>query len=348
MITKEDIYSKLITKRKEKIDDFDTKVLTSILLKKFFEDKQYSFFFTPKIEKKDKKIEKTPDYLIKKEGLNDIIGEIKQSLPNPEKDHFNAFLDKTIKQLKDYLGDLVNISDKHDVFIASNQRCNLAMGKLIEKFEQDPVFKDKIIILKYLWNAGTSYRSLILQKTYGKFTDSIIENELNNGKDYMMGETDLDKTQGGYKIFYTEEEFSAPIEYVMTVLWFNVFPELANSSSKDSIIERIKQGSNTLNFNLDEIWNVLKKYYVLPSFPNKNLEQFNKKMLSNCMDAFLSMKKAKIIDAKDPRNPIYSITFTKFKTKQELIIHFIEELNREKFKKQAEIEYNKLTNKALS
>ncbi len=346
-ITKEDIFNELVKKRKNEVSNFDWKVQTSILLCKFFETKGYDFYFTPKLKSKEGGDELTPDFHAHKENKRDLLGEIKQSLSDPSGQDFDKIKEKDISQLKSYTQDLFKISTPHDVFFAAPQICDEAINKYIEKINSNAEIKDKIIVLKYYWSSGANHSRLSIDKIYGDFTDPDLNDPL-KWKSYNMGEGDLEKIQGGYKILYTEEEINdTPIEYIMMIIWHNVLPELIKTSKLDKTLERIRMGENSFQFYVNDLKLVLGKFYTLKTSSDDSIEQFNKEMLLKSLKAFEKIGKAKCIEQNN-NNPKYNVTFTKIsKNRGELIDYLIRELNKEEFKKIAEIEHKRRVNKQI-
>lgn len=345
-IKKEEIFNELVKRRRSEVGNFDKKVQASILLHNLFESKGYNFYYTPKI-KCVNNIEITPDFHANQEGKLDIIGEIKQSLSNPHGEEFKKIKEKDISQIKNYSEELCEISTPHDVFFASPQFCEEAIIEYIKQIDADPILKGKIIVLKYYLSKGDNHSKFCLDKMYGEFNDLEINNLWNWGGSYSLGEGDLEKIQGGYKILYTEEEVNeTPIEYIMMVLWHNVLPELIKTSSFDKTIQRIKFGENSFEFYINDLRDILSKLYTLKISSNVLVDQFNKEMLIKAFEGFEKIKKARCLE-KDKSNPKYQITFDKILKKGELIEYLIIELNKEEFEKISDIEFNKQNNKSL-
>jgi hypothetical protein len=241
----------------------------------------------------------------------------------------------------------MEIATPHDVFFSTPAWCNEAIPKYIEEIEKVPELKEKIVILKYYWMKGDNHNRLSIAKIYGSFSDSDLDSEF-KFKEYQSGEGDLEKIQGGYKIIYTEEELNeTPIEYIMMILWHNVFPELINSATFDKTLERIKKEKITWVY-IDEIIEVLNKLYVLKSSENITWSQVNRQMIIEAMKGFEKIQKAQRLDD-SPANPKYRIIHSKISThKSGLIDYLIKELNKEEFTKEANKEYQKTVNKTLT
>ena len=349
MKTKEDLIEEYIKEIRNKVTNFDWKVQTSALLFNFFKNNGYSFYFTPKLKPiaKSKSLTKNPDFHACKKDKLDILGEIKQSLPNPTNNDYDKKVNKDIKQLIEYQQPLLAISTPHDLFLSAPAICNDAIQYYINIIEGNDNLKNKVIILKYLWMVGGSHNRLTIQKIYGTFSDINIENNFKY-KDYQAGDEEINDIQGYYKIFYTEEEYNdTPREYIMVILWHNVIPELKKLADFDKTIERIKKGENKLSFSIDEIMKIFDNLYTLRSSKDEIISQFNRKMIIDAMEGFVKIQKAKKID-NNIMNPSYEIYHSKISSsKPDLIDTLIRELNKEDFKEKAEIEYNKLVNQPL-
>ena len=89
-LSKFDLFDRYVEEKKNKVGNFDLKVQTSVLLYKFFTERDYSFYFCPKIKpvNQTKTNFKTPDFHGKKKDKLDLIGEIKQSLPDPKRENY--------------------------------------------------------------------------------------------------------------------------------------------------------------------------------------------------------------------------------------------------------------------
>lgn len=351
-ISKQEIIEEYVKEIRNKVGNFDLKVQTSVLLFNFFKSKEYDFYFTPKIKKQQDNSEviaKTPDFLIRKEGKADIIGEIKEHLPNPKGENYDKKANNDLEQLKEYTEELVGISTPHDVFFSSPSWCNEAIAYYIQKIDKNPDLKGKIIVLKYHWMKGNSHSKLSVSKVYGDFKDNDINQHFMYGKELQVGEGDLNQIQGYYKILYTEEEYNeTPVEYIMLVLWHNVFPELIKTADFNSTIERIKKGENSLEFHFDEIMDIIDKLYTLKKSETEIIPQFTKEMIKDALKSFSKIGKVQELDASGS-NPKYRVTHSKiFHQKMDLLDYLIRELHKDDFEKKAEIELNKRLNKNLS
>src|SRR3989338_1036797 len=91
MVKKEEIFEEYVKQRRNLVGNFDEKVQASALLFNFFKNKGYKFYFSPKIVPKNNKNNnfKRPDFHAHKNNFPDIIGEIKQSLPNPNENDYS-------------------------------------------------------------------------------------------------------------------------------------------------------------------------------------------------------------------------------------------------------------------
>lgn len=350
ILTRSDFIKRYTQEIRNKVGNFDLKIQTSAILHNFFKVKGYEFFFTPNLIqiKKGKSLDKTPDFQAHKVGKADIIGEIKQGLPNPLLDNYDKKVGKDLIQLESYSEDLVGISTPHDVFFSSPSWCNEAISYYVDKISQNALLKDRVIVLKYHWTKGTSHNELTISKVYGDFTDSDINQEFRY-KDYRVGEDDLAQIQGYYKILYTEEEYNGtPVEYIMLVLWHNIFPELIKTAEFDRTMERIKIGQNTLRFKLDEIMEIIDKIYTLKTSAIGSTKQFSQDMIIDAMEGFVQLKRAqKLNDSKI--NPEYIVTHSKIvSNREDFITDLIMELHKVEFDKKAEIEYQKQLNKDLN
>ncbi len=348
-LSKEELIEKYVRDRLAKVKNFEWKVQASIILLKFFNEKGYNFYFCPKIVPVEKQSNfKTPDFHAKKLTKEDIIGEIKQSLPDPKNGNYEKKVQKDISQLESYNKNLISISTPHDVFFSAPGWCNEAIAYYIKNISDNANLKDKIIVLRYDTISGGNFHKIGIEKIYGNFNDGELNSELEYNRRYESGEGDLEKTQGGYKIYYTEEELNeTPLEYIMLVLWHNVIPELINSAQIDKVIERIQKGENTLEFEIDELMEILNKIYVLKGSEEKISSQFSKEMIEKSMTCFEKIGRAEKISNPNQKTK-YRIRHQRIAPqKQGLIEYLIRELNKEDFEKRAEIEYTQSINKTL-
>ncbi|MBI3051698.1 hypothetical protein HYY74_04550 [Candidatus Woesearchaeota archaeon] len=347
-LSKEEIIKKYIQDLRNRVGNFDLKVQTSAILNNFFRVKGYDFYFGPRLAQQDNgRPIKTPDFQAHKEQKNDIIGEIKQGLPNPNSENYDKKVAKNLEQLESYNGNLVGISTPHDVFFSAPSWCNEAIAYFIKEISANSALKNKVIVLKYGWLRGNNHSQLSISKIYGNFSDSDINQEFLY-KDYLVGEGDLEQIQGYYKILYTEEQYNdTPIEYIMLVLWHNVFPELIKTAEFDKTMERIKVGKNSLRFKVEEILEIIDKMYTLKTASNQTGKQFSKEMVVDALESFVKINKAQKLNDSGT-NPEFVITHSKISSsKDDLITYLIKELRMEEFEKKAEIEYQKQLHKNL-
>lgn len=325
-----EIITNLNKKRYNKVCDFKKKVEATVFIYHKLKELNYNTFsFGKKLSNGG-----TPDLFAKK-GNFILIGDLKENLPKinslEQNDEDNKKYEKIYQQLKKYLDEKFENNLKQDVFLLSNGfYINEGKKYLMKNFiENDEDLKESFSFLSYNNVSGSSHQNLNIKKDLGIFKDDDLEQQFEYGSTWDIGENQLKELQGRYKIYQTEDITSIPIEYIMFILRAFIFPELADVTNIKSIFLIKKDNKIEINLNIDEIYKIIKRIYLLEYEENKG-EQIKKKLLVEAIDKF---KKLKVIEEINSKN---YLNLNIESSAIDLIKYYVENINFEEFEKQAE------------
>jgi hypothetical protein len=331
-ITKEEI----IKKRKIEIDNYIRALKSLLCLRKLILEKlSGEFYFGSKLNYKNPKGRdpQTPDYIVK---LTDSVwvGEIKKSLPNPEKfkseeEYIKKIIEqKLMLQLKKYDEPFKEVeSDEHDIVLMVPSRDVEAVGilkvKYLEKQPEDEKFKNNFAIIVYSIEPGAnSTEFIIIKLDYGVIRNKDAFDALRMGYKKMLGEIKDDLAK--YKIY--EETDKTPIEYVMTLLWTDIFPEIIEKGNVEKIIEWRNKKEHIFEVKLDKLIEYLHKMYTLPSLNENDKRQFSTKLITDAMKMFskIQLKNERTgqlepaVTIEDRDSMTFKVIYKNFREKNEL------------------------------
>ncbi len=307
--------TRYIEKRRAEINNYENLLRAILALKKHFEqDKKNKFYFGGKIVNKDKEKYQnytgdTPDIIIQT-NKRALLGEAKKSLPNPKesrskKQYIKKILEENIiEQLKKYDQNFENLVPKeHDIFLLVPEHENEAIGMLkFDYLEKKKPFKNKFFLLVYNIGLLANTKSIMVKLDYGECSDKVLLDKLRRAIRY--NEKDLANELGKFKIF-EENEDATPVEYVMSLLWTSIFPELVKANDKEQILERYARQENKFTVKLTKMMSYLTDLYSLPTFKSgkdhsNDRTQFKTKLVKNAMNRLITLGLAREIPIQGP------------------------------------------------
>jgi len=334
-MSKSENKDKFVKNKKIEIDNYIRALKSLLVLRKMIMEKlSGEFYFTSKLNYKNLKDKdpQTPDYIVK---LNNgiWIGEIKKSLANPdifgtEKEYIEKYIEgKLIAQLKKYDEPFKEFEvDSHDVVLMVPHRDVEALGFLKVKYldKKQNLFKNNFAVIVYSIEAGSNRTEfIIINLEWGKVKNKIAHEILSMGYKKMIGEIKEDIAK--YKIY--EESDKTPIEYVMSILWTDIFPEIINKSDVNKIIEWRNKKEHVFEVKLDDLVEYLQKMYTLPSLNENDRKQFTSSIVLSAMEKFSKInfknqrtnKMESAVTKISKQNGIYfSVIYKNFPEKDEL------------------------------
>ncbi len=255
------------------------------------------FYFGSKLNYKNKQGDpQTPDFITKLSNTA-WIGELKRSLPEPknftsEEEYVEKIVEKLIEQLQKYDESFKELdSYQHDIILMTPSLATDAIGvlkfKYLEKENVNNLFKHNFALLLYTLESGANNTEFIYIKLdYGTITDKKATDILKVGYKKVLGELKEDLAK--FKIY--EESKQTPFEYVMVLLWTQIFPEIIKKSRVEKIIEWKDRKEHIFEVKLDELIEYLHKMYTLPSLSATDKKQFTTKIIQKAMTMFSKVK----------------------------------------------------------
>jgi hypothetical protein len=337
-----EITEKLVEKRVTEIIRYRN--LTNALLgcyQYFQKKKEYTSFLGAKLNIF------SPDIVIKSkdEHKSDIVGDGKQGLPNPPKKEDEMTweeymkLDVVVKYMDKILPDLTKTIDKysqkfdkitepHDFFILSPIEKTTAI-KILERTGK---LNTKAIILNFSFSS-TENREYILRiiKNKGNFSDEDVNNDFDIAGGITEKMHEFTELMSKHKLYLAEkEDYNAPIEWIMLVIWQYIIPDIANTKDKDLIIKKLSTGHLLIEVSLKQVSDFIKNNYKLPTF-NGDKELISFTVIRKAMGHFTDITEVEIID-ESTSNPKYRIIWKKLPT-DNLIFEFVKKVNKAEFDK---------------
>jgi len=292
----------MIKKKRIEINNYFKALKALLCLRKMIIEKlSGSFYFGSKLDYKnpDGRYSQTPDFIVQLSD-NIWVGEIKKSLPDPnkfpsEEEYIKKFIEEgIIAQLKKYDEPFKELEiDKHDLVLMAPSRDVEAIGtlkiKYLEKKEQsgEKVFRNNFALIVYSIEQGANNNEfIIIRLDYGNLENKNALNILRMGYKKMLSEIKEDLAK--FKIY--EESDKTPIEYVMVLLWTEIFPEIIDKGSVEKIIEWKDKKEHIFEVKLNDLMEYLHKMYTLPSLSENDKKQFTTQLVLNGMKMFSKVK----------------------------------------------------------
>lgn len=298
---------------RRRIRDFRESVIATIVLKKHFENyfDQVDFNFGGKL-KEDGEVKATPDVFIRDEEFEDLIGELKRSIPNPpkmeggesiteykESERFKRFVeilddDKLGPQIESYNDEFDNVSDGKEIFLLFNERYDEGLNAWYDKSEIPE--NNSFVGLSFRQSPSSEGEKSMSIKLYRdtEFDQKEI-NELLRIQSNDWKYSDAPDIIGKNNIAIVDESHQIPMPYLMLVLWQNIFEELKQGETHEKVLERLKRDSSghkyTIEADIDTIQEHLDEKYTLRFFDDgehaqREREQFKKKKVKKAMKYF--------------------------------------------------------------
>lgn len=350
----------IINERRIEISNY-IKALKSVLcLRKLVSEKlRGDFYFGSKLTYKEPggRDPQTPDFIVK---LTDSIwvGEIKKALPDPtnfssEENYIRTVIENDIiAQLKKYDESFKEI-DKHDLILLTPSRDVEAIGILKIKYLEkkasinERIFENNFALLLYYIEPGANNNEFIIIKLdHGTFANKGARDILRIGYKKMVSEIKDDLAK--FKVY--EETDKTPIEYIMVLLWTEIFPEIIGKGDVEKIIEWRNKKEHIFEVKMDSLIEYLHRMYTLPSLNENDKKQFSTKLVIDAMNKFSAVKfrsertgkfEPAVTDREENGSIIFKVTYKSLPEKEELnyilkSIYSKEKPNREETKPQAE------------
>jgi hypothetical protein len=285
--------------RKIEISNYFRTLKALICFKKLIEERLGGAFYFGGVltyQSPDSRQAQTPDIVA---TLPDSVwvGEVKKSLPKPRDiempdGSMKNLIEKDIMEhLKKYDEPFEELHvDSHDVILFAPERDNEALGFIkfdyLRTKEQNGqrVFDNNFAIIVYSIEPGANnnIEYIRIRLDYGTLTNITAVDLLQRA--YQRTVKELNEDLGKYKVF--EEAHITPPEYVMSVLWTDVFPEIAQKSSIERINEWKRTREHIFEVSTEDLLSHLHGLYTLPSYNNENRKQFNRKVVFEAMALF--------------------------------------------------------------
>ncbi len=239
----------------------------------------------------------TPDFIVKL--TNSIwVGEIKKALPDPtnfpsEENYIRKVIEEDIiAQLKKY-DDSFKELESQDLILLTPSRDVEAIGllkiKYLERKEanNEKIFENNFALLLYYIEPGANNNEFIIIKLdYGSLTNSDARDILRIGYKKMVSEIKDDLAK--FKVY--EETDKTPIEYIMVLLWTEIFPEIIGKGDVEKIIEWRDKREHIFEVKMDRLVEYLHRMYTLPSLNENDKKQFSTKLITDAMNKFSAVK----------------------------------------------------------
>jgi len=292
----------IINEKRIEISNYIKALKSLLCLRKLVTEKLTgNFYFGSKLTYKEPKGRdpQTPDFIVK---LTDSVwvGEIKRALPDPNKfDSEDAYIkkvveEKIISQLKKYDESFSELEpEEQNIILMAPSRDVEAVGvlkiKYLERKEtnNEKVFENNFALLLYYIEPGANNNEFIIIKLdYGSLTNGDARDILRIGYKKMVSEIKDDLAK--FKVY--EETDKTPIEYVMVLLWTEIFPEIIGKSNVEKIIEWRDKKEHIFEVKLDHLVEYLHRMYTLPSLNENDRKQFSTKLVIDAMNRFSAVR----------------------------------------------------------
>ena len=297
---------------RRQIRDFRESVIATIVLKDHFENyfDNTDFNFGGKL-KKNGETKATPDLFIRSEHFEDLVGELKRSLPNPpemedaesitdykESERFKRFVgildDKLGSQILSYNDDFENVGSQKEVFLLFNERYDEGLNVWYDESEIPE--NNSFVGLSFRQSPSSEGEKSMSIKLYRdtEFDQGEINDLLRiQSNDWKY--SDAPGIIGKNNIAIVDESHQIPMPYLMLVLWQNIFEELKEGEAHEKVLERLKRDNSghkyTIEADVDTIQEHLDDKYTLRFFDDgkhaqREREQFKKSKVKKAMKYF--------------------------------------------------------------
>jgi hypothetical protein len=359
----------IIKNERAKITDYRRAVLASIVLKLHIEDEwnlEYDFYYGAYLENEEG--EATPDVFLDSENQTDILGDIKRSLPNPpersdsmslteytESEPVERWLQNKMhpditEKVRKYDENFDNCDNDHDTFLLYSDRYSESLNMWKKKVDLE--LKGNLVGLSYHASPmSNGDKTMNISIEMGEFQDE----ELNQHFDLegcSWNYAEAPELINQYKIAVVDEGHQVPMEYVMLVLWQNIFEELRSENTEERILENLKKfdagDSVVIETNLETIVDHLHEFYTLSYYDTREhsqdeRKQFTKDVVKDAMNRF---EQIDLTDVKKIENGTkFRIVYEELsKGRQDALESLIEALDEKNLLKERKGEKEKQSN----
>ncbi len=326
---------KEIAQRKAEVDNYVSSLRGVLSMKSLIDKKNGDFYFGGSLHYAEKEGKaQTPDIVVGIGGEY-LIGEVKKSLRNPstfeKSEEYLKYVDEEImEQIRKYDNKFKEIDkDSHDLFLLVPYRNNEAVGRIrydyLEPHESslEKVFRNNFGLITFSIESGANTQFIIVKLETGFVSNKELYDALKLGWNKSLGE--LKGDLGRYKIY--QESDKTPVEYVMILLWTEVFPEIINKNSIEKILEWQDDEGHIFEVTHETLLSYLHEFYTCPSFGCNPKKQFNSKLVGRAMHLFstISVKNSKtksmepIVEVlNDDKKTKYRVKYRRFRSGDEL------------------------------
>jgi hypothetical protein len=280
----EEMLSNYMRKKKAQINDYENALKAFLSLKKYFEERFSARVYFGGTLKSKTTPAKTPDIIIEFPLTLDI-GEVKRSLKDKKETEdwaqYTEYIQKEcMKQITEYKKITEENGTRGTFYLLLPHKLTKAVNTLRNKILQP---KENTVLLTYAIELTPNTEITTIQKEIGTVIESEVETELNTSG-IQMRRGELANLIAKYKIY--EENHHTPFEYMLIILWEQIFPEALKLGTEEAILKREAEGdANDYEVTLEELAAVLKGY-VLPKWNSADTNQFTLKMLKEVMTAY--------------------------------------------------------------
>ncbi len=303
--------SQKLRRYKDRINDYRASVYASVFLRNLIEEEwnlNYTFHFGGNI---DGSRNDSPDFVLESENQEnrDILGDLKKSICRKDlsddatpsdlvKEHgedklLNEICGDLEKDADKYSDSFDHISDPHDLFFFYRNKYN-RIPRVWNKVSELPEER-QVAGISYEVTQGRQ-KSLQIDLDFGGFSNDKLNDKIEFSNTEFVYEK-IPEIILEDEIVIVEENDSAPLGYLIFVLWTVVFDKL-ESKEKDELIldrfEREKTGEITeMKVDLEELIDLLNEEYKLPFFETHpsggTRHQFSDKQVEEALDAMAAM-----------------------------------------------------------
>ncbi|QQG40147.1 MAG: hypothetical protein HYS81_01925 [Candidatus Aenigmatarchaeota archaeon] len=340
---------------KDDVDSYREAVLANIVFKKYLKEiwnVGYDLYFGARLVYDKDKPAVTPDLFLKGTSSNDIVGDIKRSLPSNFPNSLESknymewargeggkgfvmqMLDVSLTQkLKKYDSEFLNCTNPHDILFILHERAQRTY--MLWKRHLPYIPRNNLVGLQYHVSRGSSVKTLNIGILDGQFSDQGL-GEFFRDNPIAWHFNEESQLIGEYKIAVVDEGHQPPKEYVMLILWQNIFDEILRNKYSESLLDRVKileQGLNpVIVVDLDTIIEYLSKYYILPYYDTADnsqdtRRQFTRSLVKDAMNSFTEIDITDVTKVDGGTNPAYKIVYQPLSKGQDALQVLIDALS---------------------
>lgn len=256
----------------------------------------------------------TPDIVIQLNSSEGIVGEAKLLVCQNIDDHWNKY----VKQIKKYDTDLIGWWTNNERIDHTNLVwiTEIAFSSQISDYFQSKIdagvvkFERPFLIIEFT-KRQRARELLFLRTRMGETSNSALEKALKNGIDIPLETLIFENKE---KKFYDAKP--QDIEYVMEILWQNIFLQEAIDNESGLVTYLDKEKIWKIPINLDELTTTVQRLYGSAGSQNREVEYPQPSWIREALEKFISIGLAQ----KGEVDKEYIILFKKFPRPLERII----------------------------